>query len=174
MACSQSRSNREAYSDTSELKKPEKSQINTTKRNKNRTQSQQKPADGTASISCYYASLGEGTATTHLRYSPPRAGSTTHHSRPRPWLCASAPGVLISDTGTTTAACRHHCAYTRPAPREPPLPFPRDLFLDTERKMHGENHLSEVIFFFFCLNNLTFTLDKVFCISFITQQWTEG
>ena len=64
--------------------------------------------------------------------------------------------------------CSLHCAYTRPAPREPPLPFPRDLFLDTERKMHGENHLSEVIFFFFCLNNLTFTLDKVFCIPFIT------
>ena len=64
----------------------------------------------------------------------------------------SVPVLCVASSQTLAAPLQQGCAYTRPAPREHPLPFPGDLFLGTETKMHGENHLSHVIFFF-CLNN---------------------
>ena len=89
-----------------QAQKQEKSQINNTKRNKNKTQSQQKPADGTASISCYQASLGEGPAT----------ASATHHSGldPPPTMHSQGPGpvpvLCAASSQTLAAALQQGCA----------------------------------------------------------------
>ena len=103
-----------------QAQKQEKSQINNTKRNKNKTQSQQKPADGTASISCYQASLGEGPAT----------ASATHHSGldPPPTTHSQGPGSLcglISDTGSSTAA---GVCLNQTSSKRAPTPFPGGSF----------------------------------------------
>ena len=122
MGCSQSRSNREAYSDTS---------LETRKISNKQYQEKQEQNTKLVEASwwnCLYFMLLclPWRRTCHsLGYSPLRAGSATHHAQPRPWLCASSLCGLISDTGSTTAAWM--CLYQTSSKRTP-TPFPRGSF----------------------------------------------
>lgn len=122
MGCSQSRSNREAYSDTS---------LETRKISNKQYQEKQEQNTKLVEASwwnCLYFMLLclPWRRTCHsLGYSPLRAGSATHHAQPRPWLCASSLCGLISDTGSTTAAGM--CLYQTSSKRTP-TPFPRGSF----------------------------------------------